>query len=310
MSSADPVQGQPEQPSFVRLALSIARYHIMAIGMTACVVFSWLMTDRYNFGLVAVVGIDWFLINLLNRITDIEEDRRNGIEGTETVARQATMLMVLAAVIFVGSFGLSHYVAPELTAYRVVVQAIGVAYNYKVIPARKGWTRLKELYFWKNFGSSLLFVLTCFVYPLALSGMNPVMSWGGVMCLVLFFVPFELTYEILYDFRDLEGDKALGVPTYPVVHGSVVARRIIDGLLVGSAVVLAFGLVAGWLGMREALMLAAPAIQFMFYRGRLARGLTPRDCILMTHLGTGLLWLYLCGTALWLRAGLPANIYL
>lgn len=38
----------------------------------------------------------------------------------------------------------------------------------------------------------------------------------ALLALVLFFVPFELTYEILYDMRDLDGDRRAGVPTYPV----------------------------------------------------------------------------------------------
>ena len=57
-------------------------------------------------------------------------------------------------------------------------------------------------------------------------------------------------------------------------------------------------------------MLAAPALQLAFYRPRFRRGLTPRDCILLTHLGTAELLLFLLGTALWQSAGLPANLFL
>jgi len=136
------------------------------------------------------------------------------------------------------------------------------------------------------------------------------MSWPGVVALILFFVPFELTYEILYDLRDIKGDRAEGVPTYPVVHGELRARQIIDGLLIGSSVVLLVALGFGFLGVREGLMLAAPILQVFFYRPRFHRGLTTPDCIGLTHVGTLQLALYLIGTALWLYAGLPANIYL
>jgi 4-hydroxybenzoate polyprenyltransferase len=136
------------------------------------------------------------------------------------------------------------------------------------------------------------------------------MSWGGIFFLALFFVPFELTYEILYDLRDLEGDKQEGIPTYPVVHGPHRARQIIDGLLLLSSGVLLGGILSGSLGAREGLMLAAPLTQLLFYRPRYRRGLTAHDCIVLTHLGTAQLALYLMGTFLWLRAGLPANIHL
>jgi 4-hydroxybenzoate polyprenyltransferase len=289
-------------------ALAVARHHIVLVAMAACLVFGWLMTGRYLPLVALVCGLDWFLINLLNRVTDIEEDLGNGIRGTERVAAHRRLLTVSGFGLMLGSIVATHLVWPELTPWRVVVSAIGLAYNYRLVPTPRGLRRFKEIYFFKNFGSACLFVLTGFVYPLAL--VTPVMSWAAIATLALFFVPFELTYEILYDLRDLEGDRAEGIPTYPVVHGPLIARRIIDGLLIGSALVLAIGLGLRWIGLREGLMLAAPAIQLAFYRPRLARGLTARDCIVLTHLGTGLLLLYLAGTAAWQAAGLPANITL
>jgi len=300
----------PAASSVLADALAIARYHIMLVAMAACVVFGWLMTGRYLPILALVVGLDWFLINLMNRITDIDEDLKNGIRGTERVAHRKRALTVLSIALMVGSFVATHLVWPALTPYRVAVQIIGLAYNYDIVPTPRGMSRLKEIYFFKNFGSSVLFVLTCFAYPLVTNPGARVMPWSAIVCLALFFVPFELTYEILYDLRDLEGDRQEGIPTYPVVHGPVRARQIIDALLVGSAVVIAAGIGSGALGVREGLMLAAPATQLAFYRPRVRRGITARDCIVLTHLGTAQLVFYLVGTAIWERAGMPSNIFL
>ncbi|MBL8604282.1 MAG: UbiA family prenyltransferase [Myxococcales bacterium] len=296
------------QPSALRDGLAIIRYHIVLIAMAATVVFGWLMTGRYAWALALVTGLDWFLINLLNRVTDIAEDRRNQIAGTERVAARARLLTAASFGLMATSFAVTHWLAPALTPYRLAVQLIGLGYNYKIVPTPRGLSRFKELYFFKNFGSAVIFFLTGFMYPLALA--RPSLSWAAIASLVLFFLPFEITYEILYDLRDLEGDRAEGVPTYPVVHGPLRARQIIDALLVLASLSLAAGLATGALGLREGLMLAAPVIQFVFYRRHLARGLTPRDCIALTHLGTALLLFYLAGTAAWSRAGLPENIFL
>ena len=43
---------------------------------------------------------------------------------------------------------------------------------------RSGLSRFKEIYFFKNFGSSVLFVLTCFVYPLAAASFVHVVPLG------------------------------------------------------------------------------------------------------------------------------------
>lgn len=300
-------------------ALAIARYHIVLVAMGGMLTFGWLMTQRYLFALALVVGLDWFLINLLNRITDIAEDLRNGIAGTERVARARRPLTILAGVLLVGSFVITHAVWPQLTPLRIAVQIIGLGYNYRIVPSLRGLTRFKEMYFFKNFGSSVLFLLTCFAYPLAIApsvGAQRVLGWPAIAALALFFTLFETTYEILYDLRDLEGDRQLGVPTYPVVHGERAAYRIIAGLLVASEVVLLAGILGGALGVREGLILVAPLTQYLFYRSRrtsTANGvasLTSRDCILLTHLGTAQLLFFLLGTAVWLKLGLPANIYL
>lgn len=296
--------------SLVGDALSIIRYHIILVAMAASVVFGWLMTGRYGWGLAVVVGLDWFLINLLNRATDIDEDLQNGIRGTERVARAKRAVTVGCFALMGASFVATHLLWPSLTPWRLAVQVIGLGYNYKIVPTLRGWSRLKEIYFFKNFGSSIIFVLTCFLYPLVVYGEHRTMSYAAVVLLALFFVPFELTYEILYDMRDEPGDRAHNVPTYPVVHGMHRARQIIDGLLVGSSAVLVVGLATGILGVREGLMLAAPVLQVFFYRPRLRRGLTSRDCINLTHLGTAQLVFYLVGTAAWLKLGMPANIYL
>ena len=300
----------PARTSALSDAFVIVRYHIVLVAMAASIVFGWIFTGRYGWALSAVVAVDWFLINLMNRITDIEEDLANGIPGTERVARRRTAIMWGSGILLVGSFAVTHLVWPALTPFRIAVQVIGLAYNFRLVPTPRGLRRFKEIYFFKNFMSAVLFVLTCFVYPLVTADGPRLVPFATVVVLAVFFVPFELTYEILYDLRDLEGDRKEGIPTFPVVHGELAARRIIDALLAFSALVLVAGFASRLLGVRELLMLAAPAAQIAFYRPRLRRGLTTRDCIVLTHLGTAMLCLFLAGTAIWLRAGLPANVML
>ena len=290
-------------------ALAIARYHIVLVAMTASVVFGWLFTGQYGWTLALVVGVDWFLVNLWNRITDIDEDLANGIPGTERIARSKRAFVAGAACLLVGSFAVTSWVWPALTPWRAAVQAIGFAYNYRLVPTPRGLRRFKEIYFLKNFMSAVLFVLTCFVYPLVVLGPRLV-SPAAVVALALFFVPFELSYEVLYDVRDLEGDRAHGIPTFPAVHGLATTRRIVDGLLALAGAVLVVAFVTAVLGVRELLMILALVAQYAFYRVRWNRGLTTGDCIVLTHQGTLLLALFLAGTALWLRAGLPPNVFL
>lgn len=302
--------------SVIADALSIARYHIVLIAMAGMLTFGWLMSGRYLWGLALIVGLDWFLINLMNRITDIAEDLKNGIPGTARVARKQRLLTGLSVLLLGGSLLVTQALWPRLLPVRLVVQVIGLAYNYRLLPLGRGLsrTRFKEMYFFKNFASACLFILTCFVYPYVAAGSSVGaglgLSGAAVVFLAVFFLLFEHTYEILYDFRDLAGDQAEGIPTYPVVHGPRSARRLLSVLLWLAAGVLLAGLGSGALGVREGLMVAAPLAQWLFYRRRLAVGLTSRDCVQLTHAGTALLALFLVGTAAWRHYGLVPNIYL
>jgi 4-hydroxybenzoate polyprenyltransferase len=310
---------------------SILRMHIIAIAMTAALVFGWTLTDEYAWVAMVLGGLDWLLINLLNRVTDLKEDLLNGIRGTERIARRPNLALGLWLATQAGSLALGLWLAPELTPWRIAVQLVGVGYSYRVVPTPRGFKRFKDLYFFKNFMSAMLFVATVFVYPVAMHGLtgaggpvpemvaNPdpsfwaparvLVDWGTFALLVLFFVPFEITYEILYDMRDLDGDRAAAVPTYPVVHGLETSARIINSLLLMSSLVLIAGFVTEAIGARELLMVVAPGIQYLFYRKRFRRGLTTGECIGVTWLGAALLLFWLLGTRLWIDAGLPKNLW-
>lgn len=291
---------------------SILRVHIIAIAVVAAVAFGWTLTGEYPWVVALIGGVDWLLINLLNRVTDLREDLANNIRGSEKLVGKAELVLGIWVAIFVGSFVVSWLVAPELTGWRVIVQLVGVAYSYRIVPTPRGFKRFKDLYFFKNFMSAMLFVATVFVYPLIVVGwhFDGAMTFASWLGLVLFFVPFEITFEILYDMRDLDGDRLADVPTYPVVHGMERSRQIIDALLIVAALALVVSFVTGVIGVRELLMLVACGVQLGFYRARFARGLTRADCINVTWLGAGLLAFWLVGTRVWLAAGLPADIRL
>jgi 4-hydroxybenzoate polyprenyltransferase len=302
----------PETRASLGELAAILRFHIVEIAVLATVVFGWLLTGRYPWAISAVVGVDWLLINLFNRVTDLAEDEANGIRGTALVAAHPRAFELGAWVLLAASFVASHALYPALTPWRLAVQAIGLGYSYRVVWTWRGRRRFKDLYALKNGMSAALFVLTVIAYPVVASGgalAAPRGLWTA-LALGLFFFLFEQTYEVVYDQRDLEGDRLAGVPTYPVVHGARGAWRIVGGLLAASALPLLAGLATGALGVREGLLLAAPGIQLVACRRFRARPPTGRECVALTRLGSLLLVFYLLGTRAWLALGLPANVFL
>jgi len=286
--------------STVRDLLSIGRVHIVAIGALGTFTFGYLFTGKHLFGLAAVSGLDWFLVNWLNRVVDLPEDTVNQIRGTELVGKSPRAFAVFGFSVLAVSFVALHFVFPEITLLRAGYHTLGLTYNYPFLPGKK---RIKQLYFWKNTASATGFLITVFGYPLAASAGHfpPGISIPTILLAGAFFFTFELSYEVIYDLRDAPGDAHAGVRTYPVVHGQKGALRIIDGLLATSAAVLATGYAAGAVPWRLFIMIAAPLLQLVIYKRAVRRGITSATCVGLTWLGAALLFTY----HLWIHFDLP-----
>jgi len=289
--------------------LAAFRVHIVAIAVAATVTFGYLFRGVYPIGLALLCGFDWCIVNLLNRATDVEEDRLNAIAATEFVARHARAIVVGCLVALGGSLAIGAVTAPwSLTVDRAVFHALGLGYSFRLVPVRSGLRRFKDLYVFKNSMSAVMFLLSVAGYPL-LGRSEPLrMHATSIAAVIFFFFLFEHSFEIIYDLRDLEGDRRVGVPTYPVVHGHQTAARIVHGLCASSAAVLLGARALDLLGTREVLMVAAPLAQSVFLARRGPERVSRADCIGITYAGALALLLYLAGTAAWARAGLPMDL--
>jgi 4-hydroxybenzoate polyprenyltransferase len=284
---------------------AIGRLHITVIAALGTFTFGWLFTGDYPWLVTAVCGLDWYVVNLFNRIADLEEDRANAITGTHFVGRNRRRLLGLGCALLLASIVGMHFLNPRITVLRIAYHLLGAFYNWPLLP---GGRRLKQLYFWKNTMSGVGFLITLFGYPLAtmgwghgFQGFPPGIAWATVSFSAAFFFLFELSYEVIYDLRDVKGDALAGIETYPVVHGEDMAVYIADGLIFSSMAVLVVGYVFLFVPWRIFILIAAPPIQCLVYKRALRRGISAKDCIMLTWLGALLLFIY----HLWVLAGLP-----
>lgn len=281
------------------LFASVSRLHIVAIGSLAALTFSWIFFGTWMPIVALAAALDWFLVNLLNRVVDIPEDQKNGIVGTDFVSQHRRALTIFGFALLGASLVVGHSLAAPVTPFRLAFHTLGLAYNWPLLP---GGRRIKQLYFWKNFASAMGFVLTVFAYPLALGlsrGATARIGALGVMAIATFFVLFEISYEVLYDLRDLEGDREADVRTYAVVHGERVARRIVLVLIGTSTTLLVGAYAARIVPWKVVVMVAAPLTQLAYVHFR--REVDASDCIRLTWIGAGMLGAY----DLWVIAGLP-----
>lgn len=301
--SPEPLADAPTS-SALALFASVSRLHIIAIACLGCITFGWILTGRYLFGVAAICGFDWFIVNLLNRVVDLKEDKENQIVGTGFVERNKRSLRVGSWSLLLLSLLVSHWYWPWLTPFRGTYQALGLIYNYPILP---GGRRLKDMYLLKNSASAMGFMITVFAYPLVYASylegplLTEGVTWWTVVFAAAFFFPFELSYEVIYDLRDLAGDAKAGVQSFPVVHGQEGAVRIIDGLIVSSVLLMALGYGLGFVPWKLFIMIVAPVLQWLLYKSFIKQGVTAGHCIFLTWLGAALLATY----HLWVFFELP-----
>jgi 4-hydroxybenzoate polyprenyltransferase len=288
------------QPSTLRVLSSITRPHIVAIGTLACLTFGHVFSGGYPWLAAGLCALDWFLVNLLNRVVDFGEDRANAVPGTDQAWKHRKLIARGGLTVLLLSLAIQGVLLPALLPWRLAYHALGLAYNWPLLPGKR---RIKQLYLIKNAASTTGFVLTCFAYPIAVNPhLLPDVTPLTVALVAAFFFLFELSYEIIYDLRDHDGDAAAGLPTFPVVHGVEGATRIIDGLLLASMLIVFGGWAAGAVPWRAAVMGLAPLMQLGLYKGMLRTGgVTSAHCIGLTWLGAGLLAAYHA----WELLGLP-----
>ena len=303
--SVDREVGRVEGRRALRAFASVGRLHITFIAALGTFTFGWLFMGKYPWFLAGVCALDWYFVNLFNRIVDLKEDEANEIRGTDFVVRHRRLLLGLCFALLLVSLVLVHLLNPAITPLRVTCHVMGLFYNWALLP---GGRRLKQQYFWKNSTSATGFLFTVLGYPLAtlawekgLHHFPPGITWVTVLFSALFLLLFVLSYEVIYDLRDVQGDKLAGIRTYPVVHGEPMAIHIVDGLLISSVVVLAIGYVSGFVPWRIFIMAAAPVIQYVVYKRALRRGISAKDCIVLTWTGAALFIIY----NLWVLADLP-----
>jgi 4-hydroxybenzoate polyprenyltransferase len=285
----------------------VGRLHITLIAALGVFTFGWLLTGEYPWLITVVCALDWYLVNLINRTVDVKEDSANEITGTEFAGRHGRVIIGIGLLILLVSLVVVHLLNPAITFLRITCHLLGAVYNWPFLP---GGRRLKEQYFWKNTASATGFLLTVFGYPLATvswkTGFNnfpPGITWATIAFSALFFILFVLSYEVIYDLRDVKGDALAGIRTYPVVHGERGAVHIIDALIFSSMLVLAIGYLLDLVPWRIFIMICAPALQYAVYKRALRRGITAKDSVGITWMGAALLFIY----HLWVIAELPGS---
>ncbi len=283
---------------------SLSRLHIVFLAAGGSLVFGWLLTGSFHPLLALIVAVDWFLVNIVNRVLDRTEDLENKIPSTEFAFLNSRKIYIGVLLIYIASFSIHFFWQPDLLPIRVAGHLLGLFYNFRLLRGRDGkrW-RIKELYFFKNGASCTGFLITLFAYPIAILPLRDEIGPTYILVLMIYFALLEVSFEVIYDLRDIKGDRAAHVASYPVVHGPAWSEKLVILLNLFSATVLLAGAAFGLFGLKELILIAAPLIQMSLFIRGLRRGFGSADCIWITWTFAIMNYIY----CLWVIAGLPLS---
>jgi len=157
-----------------------------------------------------------FFVYSLNRITDIAEDRQNVPSRAEFTERCGKPAAVVGGVLYLAAVAVAFYVGLPGAPFLGLPVAVILFYS--------GYA--KSLFFVKN----LTVGLAWGSIPLGVGVYYGILWTPEILFLSFFFAVTLTVAAALFDIKDIEGDKAEGINTVPVVLGPRATR-------VGAAIV-------------------------------------------------------------------------
>jgi 4-hydroxybenzoate polyprenyltransferase len=151
-----------------------------------------------------------FSVYNLNKLTDIGEDAINTPERLRFLAGKKTQMLCISF----GAYALSAIIAflslPSALPVIFIPLAANALYSSRLLP---GIPRLKDIPIMKNAIVALSWALVCTLMP-ALEMNKPAKA---VLLVVYFMMARVFVNTVIFDIRDVDGDRANGIRTIPVI---------------------------------------------------------------------------------------------
>ena len=194
------------------LFLSVSSLYIGGSGFCKAFAGFILLGAAANLHACLCVFLTVFSVYSLNKLTDVKEDAINFPERSGFLAGRTGLILVYslgAYALAVLLVALEKPVAIPVIFIPLIANAV---YSSRLIP---GLPRLKDIPFMKNLVVAISWALVCVLIPAAYSERLD----AKVLLIICFMALKSITNTILYDVRDVAGDKENGIITVPILLG-------------------------------------------------------------------------------------------
>jgi 4-hydroxybenzoate polyprenyltransferase len=175
---------------------------------------------------ICLVGfLTTFSVYSMNKLTDLKEDAINMPERLRFLAGRKNLVLCYSLAAYILSILLAFMDMPSTVPIIFVPLVANLVYSSKLLP---GMPRFKDIPVMKN----LFVAITWALCATLLSAMHT--NVGSIAIVVFLFLLIKsFINTVIYDIRDEEGDRDIGVKTIPVLLGKKKAVYLL--LLMNSA---------------------------------------------------------------------------
>lgn len=191
--------------------LAVTSLFIGGTGFFKTYMASLLLGTEPSMLICCAVFLVSFSVYTLDKLVDLERDVSNMPARKRFLYSRRRIFLGLALSAYIAASLIMFYVRPAALPLVFVPVIANAFYGMRVLPQLP---RLKDIPVMKNIVVGSAWALVTVLIPVMCSGC------GGPWLLVLYFIFIKTFIDtVLYDIRDVAGDRISGVRTMPVILG-------------------------------------------------------------------------------------------
>ncbi len=217
----------------------------------------------------------FFSMYNINHIADKDSMRLNEPDRIEFYEKNRDILLKIGVTASLGALGISVYFGWTSFLLMLISICLGIAYSVKIFPSYiskytcafgflKGikYQRLKDIPASKDVFVALAWATVCVLVPASAK------EWGGINFSIMasFVFVFLISYirSVLFDIRDIQGDRFVGRETIPILIGKEKTKIFLLAISGLAAIGLFIFSRIGWLSSLGYLLII-PIVYTIFY---------------------------------------------
>jgi 4-hydroxybenzoate polyprenyltransferase len=204
---------------FISFLISTSLF--LAINGALKLLFSCLLFNTFALNIILAILLITYSVYGLNKLTDIKEDTINAPERAGHIKKIEPIFKLSLVLSLILSLFLGFLVNVLTLPILLFPLFSGTLYSVKF---SKNLPRLKDILGVKNITIALTWAVTMALLPTFCLVEKDIIS---IITIFYFFFLKSLINTILFDVRDIEGDRTSGVRTIPVVFGRKKTKNLL-----------------------------------------------------------------------------------